>query len=389
MRGFAATWAREEAVGEDEQEGRTPFSEQKDESGLQRTGMGEVSVRPKRTVISGIGVELPELIVTTSEVEERVGLGRFGFEAGWLERITGIRERRWADPRIQPSDLAAAAGRQALESAGLEPEGVDVVLFCGITRDFIEPATANVVAEALGATGARAFDITNACNGLIDGVDVADSLIRTGKCRRVLVTTGERASISINWQPRTVEEFMKSVAGLVIGDGGGAFVLEASDDPDRGIREREYRTDPTHWRLAIGGRFRPTTEACEVCGSVVDLRFLCDGRQVFTVGMAMMLPTIAAVLERTGWSYSELNIVFCHEASKHFMLDGMTQVGDSEENLVPKIWSTVERFGNTSTVSLPLQIAEASAAGVLKPGAKSLLIAGGAGFSVAAVTMVW
>jgi 3-oxoacyl-[acyl-carrier-protein] synthase-3 len=106
---------------------------------------------------------------------------------------------------------------------------MDVVIFGGITRDFIEPATANAVADKLGAQRARVFDVTNACNGFIDGLDLAESLIRTRKARRVLVTAGERASISINFGARTVEELLHSVAGLVVGDGGGAAVIEPSE----------------------------------------------------------------------------------------------------------------------------------------------------------------
>ncbi|MEW6268797.1 MAG: ketoacyl-ACP synthase III [Thermodesulfobacteriota bacterium] len=339
-------------------------------------------------VISGVGAEMPPNVVSTAEVEERARIARFGFGPGWLERITGVRERRWADPDVQPSDLAAAAGRKALASAGLDVRDVDVVLFAGITRDVIEPATSNIVADKLGACEARVLDVTNACNGLIDGLDLADSLIRTGKARRVLVTTGERASISIAWQSRTVDEFLRSVAGLVVGDGGGALLVEPSPDAERGILGREYRSQPAHWRLAIGGRFRPTTQACEVCGGVVDLRFLCDGRKLFEVGFAMMPPVMQAAMESTGWGYEELDAVFCHEASKRFVENGMSLLGDTE-NPGPKIWSTVERFGNTSTVSLALQMAEALEAGALVPGAKVLALGGSSGASMAAVTMVW
>jgi 3-oxoacyl-(acyl-carrier-protein) synthase III len=338
--------------------------------------------------VTGVGADIPPHVVTTAEVEERAGIGRFGFAPGWLERVTGVRERRYAEPSVRPSDLAIAAGLRALADRGLDASEVDTVLFTGITRDFIEPATANRVADGIGAFHARVFDLTNACNGLIDGLDVADSLIRTGKGRHVLVTTGERASISVHWHARTVEELMRTVAGLMVGDGGGALVVEASEDPARGIREREYRSDPRHWRLAIGGLFRPTTQACEVCGSVVDLRFLCDGRELFQVGLEMMPPTMLAAMQRSGWTYDQLDLVFCHEASRRFVEAGMADLGEGNHP-GPKIWSTVERYGNTSTVSLPVQMAEAKAAGALVPGAKVLLLGGSSGVSMAAVTLSW
>jgi 3-oxoacyl-[acyl-carrier-protein] synthase-3 len=336
------------------------------------------------TCITGVGVEIPPTVVPTAEVEERARIRDFGFEPGWLQRVTGVRERRWAAPDVMPSDLAAAAGARALADAGCDPAAIDTVLFTGITKDFFEPATANVVAEAVGARRARVFDVMNACNGLVDGLDVADALIRSGKAERVLVTTGERASAVSNFHARTIEELIRSLAGLMVGDGGGALVLEAAGAPGRGLIAREHRSDPTQWRHAIGGRARPTDQACDLCGSVIDQRFLADGRRLFEVGLAMMPPTIAAVLARTGWTHEDLDIVFCHEAHKRFVETGAAMIGGAE-----KIWTTVERFGNTSTVSLPLAMAEAKAAGALAPGRRVLLIAGSSGMSMAAVTLVW
>jgi len=289
---------------------------------------------------------------------------------------------------VQPSGLAAAAGARALDRAGIDAAHVDTVLFCGMTRDFIEPGTSNVVAATLGATKARVLDVTNACNGIIDGVDLADSLIRTGKSERVLVTAGERFSNLIAWNTRTVEQMIRTVAGLVFSDGGGALLVEASDDPGRGLRERVYRSAPEEWQLAVGGRFRPSDQACEVCGSVVDMPFLCDGRKLFEVGFPMMRATYEEVLRRTGWEYDKVDFVFSHEASKRFVDDGMERLG-SDKNPGPKLWSTAARFGNTSTFSLPLQMAEALDAGALRPGAKVLMLGGAAGVTMAAVTMVW
>src|SRR5207248_7223299 len=127
---------------------------------------------------------------------------------------------------------------KALAAAGMDPLEVDTLVFAGITRDCLEPATANLVAEQVGTRNARVFDLTNACNSLVDAIDVGDSLIRTGKAERILIATGERASLAINSQARTMEELLEAVASLVVGDGGGAVVLEPSDDPGRGLRAR-------------------------------------------------------------------------------------------------------------------------------------------------------
>jgi 3-oxoacyl-[acyl-carrier-protein] synthase-3 len=262
--------------------------------------------------ITGVGAEMPPLVVTTAEVEERAGSGRVGLQAGWLERATGVRERRWAAPEVMPSALAAAAGRRALANAELDPLAVDALLYTGITRDFIEPGTATVVQDALGALNARVFDVTNGCNGLIDGLDVAAALVRAGRARRVLVTTGEHASIAIDWHAQTADAMLRAAAGFVVGDGGGAFVVEASDNPARGLRAWEQQSDGRHWRHAIGGRFRPITEACPACGSPMDVRFLCDGRALIAAILEIMPAVMVGVLAKTGWSWDDLDLVFCH-----------------------------------------------------------------------------
>jgi len=309
-------------------------------------------------------------------------------EPGWLEHVTGVRTRRWAQPHVQPSDLASAAATKALRSAGMDPLDVDTLVFAGITRDCLEPATANIVSEAVGTRNARVFDLINACNSLIDAIDIGDSLIQSGKARRVLVTTGERASLSINWQARTMEELLQAVASLVVGDGGGAVVLAPSDDSGRGFRAREFRSDATQWRHAIGGRFRLETQACEICGSILDRTFRCNGRDLFAAAFGLLHPTMESVMERTSWAYDDLDLVFCHQPTRRFVEKAIPLLGDAGA-AARKLWWTADRLGNTSTASLPLAMAEAEAAGALAPGAKVLVLAPSSGVSAAAMTMVW
>jgi 3-oxoacyl-(acyl-carrier-protein) synthase III len=341
-----------------------------------------------RTRIAGVGTEIPANVVTTAEVEAQAGLERFGLEPGWLEHVTGVRERRWADPEVRPSELAVLAARKALADAGTAAGEIDTLIFAGITRDCLEPATANLVADALGTHNARVFDLLNACNGVMDGIDMADSLIRCGKAGRVLVTTGERVSLAINWQPRTIGEVLRSVAGLVVGDGGGAVVVEASDDPGRGIVAREFHSAPTEWRHAIGGWFRPAPQACEICGGLLDRRFLCDGRALFEAAFGLMGSAMDAVMSRTGWRFDDLDVVFCHQPTKVF-IDRALSMREDAAAVTRKLWRTAERYGNTSTCSMPLAMSEAKAAGTLVPGARVLLLAPSSGVSAAALTLVW
>src|SRR5439155_934262 len=183
-----------------------------------------------------------------------------------------------------------------------------------------------------------------------------------------LVATGERASLAISWQARTMEELLEAVASLVVGDGGGAVVLESSNDPGRGLRAREFRSDPTQWRHAIGGRFRPGTQACEVCGGLLDRTFRCNGRNLFAAAFGLLYPTMETVMERTGWGYDDLDVIFCHQPTKRFVEKAIPFLGDVGR-VAGKLWGTAERYGNTSTTSLALAMSEAEAAGPCVKGA--------------------
>lgn len=350
-------------------------------AGEKRNGMRGVRV-------AGIGVEIPPYVVTTKEVEERAGIcKRFGYKEGWLELSTGVRERRWASAETLPSELATMAGIKALRKAGIDPETIDMVIFGGVSRDFMEPAVANVVAEGVGARRALAFDVSNACNGVMQSLDIADSMIRSGRASRILVTSGERASIGYNWEPQSLDELIHSVAAYMLGDGGGAMVVEATDDAERGIQQRVARTDSSRWRLAIGGRFRPT-DPCKECGRMMDRYVHCNGPEIQEVAFGMMVPVLTEVMERTGWGNDDLDIFFCHEASRRF-IDAMLQEQGDALSPWSKAWRIVERYGNTSTVSLPLGMCEAEAAGALTPGKRIMLCGPGAGITIFGLTMVW
>jgi 3-oxoacyl-(acyl-carrier-protein) synthase III len=337
--------------------------------------------------IAGVGVELPTNVLTTAEVEQRADLvGRLGLPPGWLERTTGVRQRRCAAPEVRPSELAAAAARKALERAHLDARSVDTILFAGITRDGLAPSTAQIVAAAVGAVEARAFDVLNATNGLIDAIDVGDSLIRSGKAERVLVATGERAAHVAGDRAETMEELRESLPTLVLGDGGGAVVLVPSDDPRRGLRAREFRGAAAPPPRRTPSR-SPADEVCTACGSPLhhDRCTIDDGSES---AFALLGPAMHAVMQRTGWCYDELDAVFCHQPTKRVVEQATTLLAEAG-GAADRVWGTAERFGNTTTTSLPLAMAEAEAAGTLFPGAKVLLLAPSARGSAAAVTLVW
>jgi 3-oxoacyl-[acyl-carrier-protein] synthase III len=339
--------------------------------------------------IAGVGVELPADVLTTAAAEERDDLvGHLGLPRGWLERTTGVRQRRCAAPGVRPSELAAAAARKALERAHVAAGSVDTLLFAGITRDGPASSTAQIVAAAVGAIEARAFDLANATNGLIDAIDVGDSLIRSGKAERVLVATGERAAHGAGCpRPETIEELRESLPALVLGDGGGAVVLVPSDDPRRGLRAREFRAAAATPRARTERR-APAEETCAACGSPLYPHARSATDDDFASAFALLGPAMHAVMQRTGWRYDELDVVFCHQPTKR-IVEQATRLLAESGGAAERVWGTAERFGNTTTMSLPLAMAEAEAAGTLVPGAKVLLLAPSARGSAAAVTLVW
>lgn len=335
--------------------------------------------------ISAVGAAIPDRRVTTAEIEQMTNLaGRFGIRAGTLERLTGVSERRWADPEVRPSELAAAAGRDALMRASVSADDLDTVIFAGITRDQLEPATANNVAEQIGARQARVFDVSNACNGLIDSVNLADSLIRTRKAERVLVTTGERASIAATWEAENRTELLTMIGSLAVSDGGGALLLESSSD-GTGIQQAVQVCNPTEWRTAVGCSFdytsgdnRPTV--------TFDPRFISNGSALLSAVLKVLKPAIREVLRRTGWSAETVDLFLTHEASHNFVGEGSKQFPVA---LRHRLLSTVGAYGNSSTCSIPLALLKAIDDGTLESGTKLLIGAGSSGASATAMTVQW
>ena len=182
----------------------------------------------KKALVTGVGRYLPERKITTEEMEEMAGYDKFGVRYGLCKMLTGCETRYYAAEDEYSSDLSMKASLKAMEQAGVQPSDIDAVLFCSITQDFAEPATANVVADKLDIRNAYVFDVKKDCNAFMSGVDLADSLIKTGKAETILVTSGEALSKWIRRGFDSKEELMeKAPVTLSMGDAGGAYILQA------------------------------------------------------------------------------------------------------------------------------------------------------------------
>jgi len=199
-----------------------------------------------------IGVELPERVVSNEEIAELVNASAKLKKSlpGMIKRTTGNRDRLYAPEGAVPSDLAVAATHDCLKRAGCTIDDVDTLIFSSTDMDMFEPATSNIVQAKLGKKVVNAFDVSNACNSFLQGMNMGNSLIATGAAKRVLVCSGEMGSAVANFELSDPKELRTKMGGLTIADAGAAILLEAADpDSDSGIKEINLMSLGEHWEL--------------------------------------------------------------------------------------------------------------------------------------------
>ncbi|HLC44878.1 MAG TPA: 3-oxoacyl-[acyl-carrier-protein] synthase III C-terminal domain-containing protein [Patescibacteria group bacterium] len=329
--------------------------------------------------IIGWGAYHPQGEVTAEEITARVHYGEHKNVGQVVEALTGIKSRRYDSSNRFPSDLAAEASRAALRSAGIAASDLDVIIFCGISRDFDEPATANVLQEKLGATKSYVFDIGNACNGFVTAIDLLDSLIASGRCETGLVATGELISPYIDWKPRSKEDFKHSIFGYTIGDAGGAAVLtRINHGEDRGIRARWFLNDGSYWRLAIAGSMEGANP--------FDKFFKSKGVDLELASIKCTPAGIGEILGLLQWSIDDVDLVIPHQIPVSIQQNLYNKaLGIPDE----KLFWTFPQYGNNATASMPVAVCEALKEGRVKEGDRVLLLGAAAGFSAGIVGIVF
>lgn len=328
--------------------------------------------------ILGWGSYLPDQEVTNRDLTNLMGPQGYKNVGEVIEALTGIQSRRYAATEFYPSDLATLAAREALAQAAMDPKDLDVILFFGISRDFHEPATANVVQEKLGAKNAYAYDLANACNGFVTAVDTLDSLIASGRCENGLVVTGELISPYIDWNPKTRQDFKLCLFGYTIGDAGGAAVLSRTrPGENRGIKARWFSSNGSHWRLALAG---------ELAGANPHNKyFRSNGKELEDASMMIMHAGLKGITNLLGWEMEDIALVIPHQIPTS-MLENVynKRVGIPLE----KLHWTFPRYGNLATASMPVAMCDALNSQKVKPGDKVLLAGGAAGFSAGYIGLV-
>ncbi|MFI9569228.1 3-oxoacyl-ACP synthase III family protein [Streptomyces rishiriensis] len=323
-----------------------------------------------------VAVHVPERRQTAQEIEDEITARnpRLRLMRGTLRQMYGFEERRVAPDGTLPSELAVAAAAQVLDQAGLAADAVDLLLFASTGEDLEEPATAHVVAHALGVT-APVFDVKNACNGVLNALETADALIRTGRYRRVLITTGERGSMISTLPVRDRSELAMFLPALTLSDLGAAVLLEASDRP--GLIGGRFYANSSGWRAMTLTKPHFTPHTGEVT-----VRFDFGSLAESFIGMA---PAALDVLHDLGVKPDDLALVAMHQASVPFTRTILGALGIPEHKIVP----TFSSYGNAATVSLPLQLVLAEQEGRLHPGDLVALLGLASGASAGVMLMEW
>ena len=321
--------------------------------------------------ISGLGVAVPERIVTNRDFEKTLETSD-----QWIVERTGIRERRHADPDLTLAELSKRASLIALEKAGIGPLDLGAIILGTATQDRLLPSTACDLQALLGADNAAAYDLSAACSGWLYGLTQAEGLIASEQSEHVLVIGAELLSRIVDQHDRTT--------AILFGDGAGAAVVSRATG-DRGMLSTFIRSDgklaELLWRPAGGARI-PISQA------VVDDKshyIKMAGREVFKSAVLTMAEACDEALRRAGVTAEQIDLMVPHQANIRIIQATADHAGIAMD----KVMVNVDKYGNTSSASIPLALAEAVEQGRVKPGSLVLLVAFGAGFTWGSTVIRW
>ena len=320
----------------------------------------------KHSIIRSVGAYLPAHILTNDELAKTVDTSD-----EWIVQRTGIRQRHIAAEGENTSDLAAAAGRKALENAGVGIEDIDLIIVGTTTPDMTFPATAAVVQQKLHMHHGAAFDIQAVCSGFVYAVATADSYLKNGLSKRCLVIGAETTSRILDWNDRTT--------CVLFGDGAGAVVMEIGkeSDQERGVLATSLRSDGHYWNKLYTDGGPSSTQ------SMGHVRM--EGKEVFKHAVGMITDVVHSVFEATGYGVDDLDWFVPHQANKRIIDGAGAKLGIPPEKVVV----TVDRHANTSAASVPLALNTAVADGRIKRGDLVMIEAMGGGFTWGASLIRW
>src|ERR1035441_6690314 len=302
-------------------------------------------------IITGWGIGIPDNVVTNEDLSARMDTND-----AWIRERTGIRERRIGGTTSQ---WAIEAGLAALERAGRRPDEIDAVILATTTPDRIIPATSATVQDGIGVPGG-AFDVNAACSGFVYALTVAHGLLAIG-AERLLVIGSEPLSRVTDWDDRSV--------AILVGDGAGAVVLEAVDGPGQLLS----------WNLGADGSLRHLLK-CDHGGYLY-----MDGKEIFRKAVRVVVESAEQAIAEAGLSPADIDLVVPHQANLRIISAACQRLGIPEEKAVV----VIDRYGNTSSASIPLALADALDTGRLREGDHVLLTGFGGGMTWASAVLRW
>lgn len=327
--------------------------------------------------VSGLGSYLPKQVIQSDDLMDAFDSERrFGIPKRYLSTLVGIKERRFASDGSSPSDLAIEASLNAIESAGIDATEIDYVIYCGIDRDWIEPATAHRVQHEVGASNAACFDVTNACHGMMNGLAIGDAFIGAKGAATILVCTAElgstttKSALDLLNKPDISKERVKSLlAGLTLGDAGGAMIIRASEN-HRGFRRFVFGSAGKHTGLC----YMDKDESGRKEGHV-DMQAIC------TEAISYHQELIENTYEKLNWSPNDVNSLVLHQAGlkPHKQL---SKVADIDLKRAPE---TISKLGNLASATIPVVL------DLNRPAANDnvLILSTGSGLSVGQTGLVF
>jgi 3-oxoacyl-[acyl-carrier-protein] synthase-3 len=314
--------------------------------------------------ITGLGCKVPDRIVTNDELSQHVDTSD-----EWIRERTGIRERRIASEQEALSDLALPACRDALAQARLEGKDIDLLIVATVTPDMSFPSTGAILADRLGAVDAAAYDLSAGCTGFMYAIAQAYGMLAGGLAERALVVGGDLLSRLFDWTDRSTL--------VLFGDGVGAVVLE--NVAEQGFLAFELGADgaggESLWLPGSGSRIFEDP----------DRSIKMNGREVFKFATRILVQSAEAVLDKCGMTIDDVDVYVPHQANVRIIDHATKKLGVPSERVVVN----VDRYGNTSSGSIPLALADAAQDGRLRPGMVVLMTGMGAGLTWGSALMRW
>jgi 3-oxoacyl-[acyl-carrier-protein] synthase III len=328
----------------------------------------------QRSRIIGTGTYLPRRKVTNDQLVTEFGVDT---SDSWIRERTGIGARRIAAPDEATSDMAIAAARKALEMGKTSAEELDMIIVGTVTPDMPFPSVGTLVQNALGAKKAACFDVSAACAGSLYALSIADSFIRGGSAKRILVIGAELLTRISDWKDRAT--------CVLFGDAAGAMLLAPETRPDRGVLSTHLYSDGTQWsvlQIPGGGSRKPfSPEVWEKREQFIKM----NGREVYKTAVRVLESSSREALEKNGYQPRDVTHVIAHQANLRILDAVMKRL----EIPLEKCEVNIDEVGNTSSASVPLTLDQANRAGKLKDGDLLLMMAIGGGMAWGSALVRW